>query len=397
MLLLDLTHTSHTQARTGVQRVCRELYAALARQQAVLALTHDPHARHWRPLEPWEEANLSPVGTTAAAARGASWPRVARWRGTFRRWRGAPAPALPPAPGGLVVPEIFSPAVATALPALFARVTGPRVALFHDAIALQLPHLTPPKSVARFPAYLAELARFDGIATVSADSRNVLLRHWQENAVAHPPPVVALPLGLAPLTPAAVAAPPPDPAPATPPVVLCVGSIEGRKNHLALLTAAETLWTEGLRFSLRLIGLAHPLTGRAALDRVRALQAAGRPLCYDGPVDDATLTAAYASCAFTVYPSLLEGFGLPILESLQHAKPCLCSDRGALGESAAGGGCLTVTTPDAPALTAGLRRLLTETDLRVTLTAAARARRFRTWEDYATDLQAWMALLPRRA
>ena len=44
---------------------------------------------------------------------------------------------------------IFSPAVAGALPALFARVGGPRVAIFHDAIALQLPDLTPPKSVAR--------------------------------------------------------------------------------------------------------------------------------------------------------------------------------------------------------------------------------------------------------
>jgi len=45
---------------------------------------------------------------------------------------------------------------------------------------------------------------------------------------------------------------------------------------------------------------------------------------------------------FTVYPSLMEGFGIPILESLWHGKPCVCGGNGALGEVARGGGCLIV-------------------------------------------------------
>jgi glycosyltransferase involved in cell wall biosynthesis len=109
-----------------------------------------------------------------------------------------------------------------------------------------------------------------------------------------------------------------------------------------LLDACEQLWTRGVRFELRLIGMAQAETGRTALARVRALQQAGWPLRYDGPVDDATVTAAYRECQFTVYPSLLEGFGLPVLESLALGKPCICSARGPVGESARGGGCVAL-------------------------------------------------------
>ena len=74
--------------------------------------------------------------------------------------------------------------------------------------------------------------------------------------------------------------------------MLSVGSIEGRKNHLALLEACEALWARGQRFTLHLIGPAQPETGAAALARIRALEAAGRPLRYDGPVTDAAVEAA---------------------------------------------------------------------------------------------------------
>lgn len=390
MLFVDLTHTSHTRARTGVQRVCREVTAALARTSDVTPITHDPYLGAWRLLNPAEQRTLSPAGTDAAAARGARWPAATRWSGRARRWLRRPAPTLPAA-NGLVAPEIFSPHVTAALPDLFARIAGPRVALFHDAIALQLPHLTPPKSVARFPAYLRELALFDGIAAVSADSHAVLENYWDEQRITSRPPVTTIPLGLTPHVPL----PPPVTAP-TEPVVLCVGTLEGRKNHVALLDAAERLWAEGRIFRLHLVGMAHPQTGRAALDRVRALQAAGRPLRYDGPVDDAALARAYAAATFTVYPSLLEGFGLPVLESLQYGKPCICSARGALGESARGGGCLALDAVDAPALAAAIDRLLSAPAELTALVQAAEARVFRSWNDYAADLRAWMADLSPR-
>ncbi|HVW21142.1 MAG TPA: glycosyltransferase [Opitutaceae bacterium] len=383
MLLLDLTHTSHTRARTGVQRVARSLAAELGSR--AVPICHDPYARAWRPLDPWERGNLA--ATAPAAKRGARWPWSARLRGFLRR---GSAPELG-ADGGLLVPEIFSPAVASALPALFARVRGPRVALFHDAIALQLPELTPARTVARFPSYLRELQAFDGIAAISEASRESLLGYWAWLGGGSPPPVAAIPLGI---DPPGGGAPPPPAGP--PPVVLCVASVEGRKNHLALLEACEQLWARGESFALRLIGLGQPQTGGAALQRIAALQAAGRPLRYDGPVDEAGLAAAYRECAFTVYPSLLEGFGLPVLESLSRGRPCVCSGRGALGEAARGGGCLPLESVSAPALAGAIGRLLAEPARLGRLAAEARARPVRGWADYVRDLLSWMDSLPRR-
>ncbi len=390
--LLDLTHTSHTRARTGIQRVTRSLHAALGADS--LAITHDPYLAAWRPLEPWENANLT--ADTTSGKRGAAWPLSAQLRGRIRRCLGQKSQfeILPSeTPTGLLVPEVFSSATAAALPALFAATTGPRVAIFHDAIALKFPELTPAKTVARFPAYLRELLAFDGIAAVSEDSRDSLRDYWHWLGVTGTPPIVAIPLGVD-LPPTPVT--PLSSLNAHPPIILCVGSLEGRKNHLALLDACERLWSAGARFELHLIGLAHPETGRAALDRVRTLQAAGRPLRYDGPASDAALDAAYAACAFTVYPSLAEGFGLPVIESLAHGKPCVCSAHGALGESARGGGCLALDTVDATSLAAALSRLLASPAALAILAAAARERKFRPWRDYAAALRDWSATLPRR-
>lgn len=388
MLLLDLSHTCHTKSRTGIQRVCRSLHRELAADGGVEPLTWDPFERAWRGLAPWEAGNLK-EGGAAARKRGAAWTLRARAKGRLRRWLHLSRPELP-RDASLIVPELFSPGVAQALPKLFASIRGPRVALFHDAIALKFPELSAPATVARFPAYLRELARFDGVAAVSEDSRQCLQEYWDWLGLRSRPALVSLPLGidlpeenLAPL----------DAEPKGP-TVLCVSSLEGRKNHLALLEACETLWSEGVDFSLRLIGLAHAATGAAALEKIRALQAAGRPLRYDGPVSDAVLAEAYRECSFTIYPSLMEGFGLPVLESLAHGKPCICSAKGALGESAVGGGCVALPQVDAGSLAAALRRLLSPAGEIAFLQAAARNRRFRTWADYASDLRSWMHTLP---
>jgi glycosyltransferase involved in cell wall biosynthesis len=396
MLLLDLTHTSHTQARTGIQRVARQLYAAFCTQGGETAVCFDPWQKTLRTLEPWEEKNLA--ASAAAASRGANWPWPARLRGAFRRRFGRPPPLAsrlpPPTSVSLLVPEIFSPGVAAALPSLFAQARGPRVAIFHDAIALKLPELTPAKNIARFPAYLRELLAFDGIAAISEDSRQSLLDYWRWLGVSHPPPVQTIPLGLN--LPAPSAGQISNPKSQIPNLILSVGSVEGRKNHLALLDACEQLWARGLNFELHLIGLCHPQTGRAALDKIAALKCAGRPLRYSGPVDDATVAAAYDACRFTVYPSLMEGFGLPVLESLAHGKPCVCSSRGALGEATRGGGCVALDSMDAGSLAAAIMRLLQNPSDLGALADAARARTFKSWPDYAAELAAWMTTLPRR-
>ena len=419
-ILLDLSHTSHTRARTGIQRVARSLWRELG--PAAAPVTYDPHQRTWRPLDPWELKNLAT--DSFSRKRGASWPLTAQLRAKFRTIKssalhvkrsafppsasGALAPCPSPlAPNsGLLVPELFTPAVAAALPALFAATTGPRVAVFHDAIALKFPELTPAKTVARFPSYLRELLAFDGIAANSEDSRATLLSYWDWLGIppSSRPAVTVIPLGIDPVChlmddkPLGLAAEKSKSRirKSEIPTLLSVGSLEGRKNHLALLDACESLWSTGENFELHLVGLAQAQTGRAALARVHALQASGRPLRHSGPVTEAALADAYTACAFTVYPSLIEGFGLPVLESLAYRKPCICSARGALGEAARGGGCIALDRVDAPSIAHAISRLLSTPSALAALTDAARARRFRTWSDYARDLATWLPTLDRR-
>lgn len=387
MLLYDASHTSHTHAQTGIQRVVRSLFAELASRRDVGPICFDPHQHAWRTLRAREHATLRERTGAAANSRGAKWTLTEKIAGRARRILGR-RNSLPDA-RGLIVPELFSAKVGAQLPALLAHVRGPRVAIFHDAIGLKFPELTPPATVARLPGYLFELAQFDGVAAVSEDSAASLRDFWRWAGLARTPPVQAIPLGID-AQPRTDRAAPPSPR------VLCVSTIEGRKNHVALLDAAEALWREGVTFELELIGLPRADTASAALARIADLQRAGRPLVVHGVVSDEKLHAAYARCSFTVYPSLMEGFGLPVLESLQHGRPCICSAHGALGEAARGGGVLALDSVDAGALAAAMRRLLREPALAADLSTQARARKFRAWSDYANDLLAWMDALPAR-
>jgi glycosyltransferase involved in cell wall biosynthesis len=301
----------------------------------------------------------------------------------------------------LIEPELFGPPVARDLPKLFAHVRGPRVALFLDAIPLRFPELTPPGTVARFPAYLRELLMFDGIAAISEESRDSLLGYWEWLGVKNTPPVLALPLGVDPIR--GVAPDQPDrlsptvnDAGSKPPVVLCVGTMEGRKNHLQLFEACEQLWAHDARFELHVIGHVNAETGGAALTRLRALQAAGRPLRYEGPGTDEAISRAYDECAFTIYPSIAEGFGLPVIESLARGKPCICSGHGALGEISRHGGALALDRVDAAHLAAAIASLLDSPAKLSSLAAVARTRVFKSWADYTRELVTWIQSLPPR-
>ena len=100
---------------------------------------------------------------------------------------------------------------------------------------------------------------------------------------------------------------------------------------------------------------------------------------------------------FTVYPSLVEGFGLPILESLWLGKPCICHDDGVMAELAAGGGCLTVDMNDPTALARAIEQLATDRSLRDRLSTEARARDIDGWPDYARHVGGLLDLAPGQA
>jgi glycosyltransferase involved in cell wall biosynthesis len=81
----------------------------------------------------------------------------------------------------------------------------------------------------------------------------------------------------------------------------------------------------------------------------------------------------------------MEGFGLPIVESLWHGRPVICSDRGAVGELAQQGGCLIVDVKNPDALADAIRELLQNETHQLELAQQAYARPVRIWNDYARE------------
>ncbi|MEZ5391416.1 MAG: CmcI family methyltransferase [Bryobacterales bacterium] len=166
--------------------------------------------------------------------------------------------------------------------------------------------------------------------------------------------------------------------------MLCVSTLEPRKNHRRLLEAFAKLRREAPQIDWRLTLVGNHYDGAHEIaEMVERAAADGEGLQWRGVVDDATLHELYLSSDFTVYPSEIEGFGLPILESLWHARPCICADEGVMEELASGGGCLTVDVRDPAAIARAMERLATDAELYRALAEQAAARPIDDWRGYA--------------
>ena len=124
---------------------------------------------------------------------------------------------------------------------------------------------------------------------------------------------------------------------------LAVGDIHPRKNLPALAEAVQTVGG----VELAVAGMAGH--GGAAILKGLGARALGR-------VSDDDLADLYAAAAVTVYPSLYEGFGLPVIEAMACGSPVVASDRGAIPEVA--GDSAILVEPTAAALAEGIRAAL---------------------------------------
>lgn len=170
--------------------------------------------------------------------------------------------------------------------------------------------------------------------------------------------------------------------------VLYVSTLNPRKNHTGLYWLWRRLFEE--------LGDATPplvLAGQRGwndrdifdlMSRDRAIW--GRHIRFvEGP-SDAELVHLYRQCAFTVFPSHHEGWGLPITESLSFGKPCVAADNTSLRE--AGQGLAThVDELDGLGWLAAIKRLASDAAYRRDCSADIAARyRSRTWHDVGEDI-----------
>jgi glycosyltransferase involved in cell wall biosynthesis len=240
-----------------------------------------------------------------------------------------------------------------------------------------------------FVGHLAAIRNFDVVATISQAAGTEYLG-WRSmlSAIGSRGPriePVQLPVEAAEPTPADVRSARARFLVGPLPLVLVVGSHEPRKNHLAVLHAAELLWREGVPFTLSFVG-GNSWGSDAFRRRLAELQGAGRPVDSQANLPDALLWAAYRLARCTVFPSLNEGFGLPVAESLAVGTPAITSDFGSMLEIATDGGALTVDPHDDHAIAAAIRTLLVDDVVHDRLCAEALNRPVRTWDDYAAEV-----------
>lgn len=106
---------------------------------------------------------------------------------------------------------------------------------------------------------------------------------------------------------------------------LMVGTLEQRKNQAFLLDAFELLWERGVDVRLCLVG-AETQSVPELMRRLREHPERNRRLFLYSSLNDAELDYCYRHATALAYPSITEGFGLPIIEALQHRKLVLASD-----------------------------------------------------------------------
>lgn len=313
-LLVDVTELAQRDARSGIQRVVRNIFGALIQE---------------------------PAGFEVVAVR--------REQATYRyahaftaRFLGGPAPIsdtlLDFQPSDTFLGLDFDASISEEAFAVLRRqhLRGVRIIhVLYDTLPLHRPDWFGMGMHGVYTQWLHGLAEIsDGIACISQAVADDLAQVMVERRFlrGRTPHLGAFHLG-ADLDAAQPAADvDPESASGMPalfepdtPVFVTVGTIEPRKGHAQLLDAAEILWARGNPAVFAIVGkrgwLVDPL-----IERITSHPELGRRLRWFEAVDDAVLAQIYRAGSAALLPSEGEGFGLPLVEAAHVGLPILARD-----------------------------------------------------------------------
>ncbi|MDX2171408.1 MAG: glycosyltransferase family 1 protein [Deltaproteobacteria bacterium] len=259
-----------------------------------------------------------------------------------------------------------------------------RVVTLHDITPLLFPHTHPRLRVLGYRVLIRRsLARADHVIVDATHTAADLL----SRGLITPERVSVIPLAAAPrFAPVAASAgfarryAPPER------YILTVGVLEPRKNHATLLEALHRLHAQGEPLHLEIVGK-DGWHWRDPLAEPR--HAALRPFVrIHRNVPDADLPEFYSRAAVFAYPSLYEGFGLPLVEAMACGAPVVASRASSLPE-VAGDAALFADPHDPAELAAQLLAVLRDAPLRARLRAAGQQRSAElTWQRTAERTRA---------
>lgn len=249
----------------------------------------------------------------------------------------------------------------------------PVVSVVYDLQHLAYPQFFAPQERANRDALLRVVEeRADRLVCISDDARARFLAHLR----VPPDRVTTIPIavhGRLPLPDAARSRAARERLGVGRPYVLYPANFWPHKNHRMLLTAFGALRARrpGLVPDLVLCGALADEAGRLA-EAARAM-GLGDAVRFLGYLPDDDLTALFEGALLVVFPSLYEGFGMPVLEAMHFGKPVACSDVTSLPEVA--GDAALLFDPRRPDdIARALERLLDAPELRAELARRGRER-----------------------
>lgn len=378
-VLVDLAHTTSTVLTTGIQRVARETSRRWLRDHSPTPVAWSHSFQSIRELTTAERERIEQAVAVEDVEARPEATVVVPWRCTY------------------LLPELAAEPARSARLLPLAELTPNRTGVIgFDCVPITSAETTQLGFTGVFAGNLAAVRHFDRVAAISGAAATEY-SGWRSSLSAIG---VSGPLIEAIHLPVEAAVPAPEDWAAARarflvgrlPLVLVVGSHEPRKNHLAVLHAAELLWREGLQFSLSFVG-GNAWGSQAFTRRLTELQRQGRPVDTESRLSDGRLFAAYRLARCTLFPSLNEGFGLPVAESLGAGTPAITSAFGSMAEIASQGGALTIDPHDDHSIAEALRTLLTDETVHARLSEEARRRPTRTWDMYAAEV--WDFLVER--
>lgn len=390
---------------SGIQRVSLNILSCLARQhggEELRVVAWHPRKRGFRSYDPSFFARggafegdlfirrFGLVHPLVAAARSLrTGARTAKDAGRPIVWRNGDVVFVPGATWGL-----------DGYLAALREVSRRGVAvhqLVHDLIPLTTPEHVVDGMPRRFEAWLSDLSNFVAGFVANSEATHVDLAAWLAHK-RHDIPIRVLPLahqfGLADRvavaprsvwqTPDNVSARVQNAARA--PYVLCVGTLEARKNLWSLANAWHSIHAQLGEETPRLViagsrgwlndDFENFITGTGSLN--------GYISVLDRP-SDAELAYLYQRCLFSMFVSYKEGWGLPIGEALWFGRPVICSAVSSMPE--VGGQFADYADPASiRSIAEAALRLIRNVDYREARAREIAAARLRTWQDVAADL-----------
>ena len=377
-IILDArTATAHFP---GIGRYVRNLAQALPpllaedEQLAILWNPSDPTAWNPSPLA-GAQVQIVPAPISPFSPR-QQWaiPRL------LRHFTQSPNHPISQSP----IPNLQSPLLHSTYYLMPYRPGLPTLLTVYDLIALLHPQTVSLRArlLFRLTTRLA-LAAADRVLTISASARDDLLAHFPIAAER----VTAIPLAADPRfrpQPAAEIARVREKYSLPDRYIFYLGINKPHKNLPRLIEAYANLRTT--HYALRNTPLIIAGAWDIRYPEARALAAPlGDAVRFLGPVDDADLPALHSGAALFAFPSLYEGFGLPVLEAMACGAPVICGNRSSLPE-VAGDAALLVDPTDTESIAAAIRRLLEDDGLRRSMAerSLAQAARF-SWPRTAAE------------